>query len=175
MRHPIDFTAILECLARHQVELVVIGGTAAALQGAPVVTYDLDIVHRRTEANVARLVAALGEIDAYYREHPDWRPTPDVKLLMGRGHHLLLTTRGAVDVLGVVTEGRDYEALAPHAEMIELSDELQVPVLSLEMLVTLKSELARDKDKMVLPILRATLEERRRAEGPKTEIGEGES
>lgn len=34
------------------VELIVVGGLAAVLHGAPVVTFDLDIVHRQTPENV---------------------------------------------------------------------------------------------------------------------------
>lgn len=34
---------ILRTLARHDVELIVVGGMAAALQGAPVNTLDIDI------------------------------------------------------------------------------------------------------------------------------------
>jgi hypothetical protein len=35
---------ILEALARHQVEHIVVGGVAAILEGAPISTFDLDIV-----------------------------------------------------------------------------------------------------------------------------------
>jgi hypothetical protein len=163
MRRALDPQTIFKTLQQHGVEFVVVGGVAAVLQGAPLVTSDLDIVHRRTEQNVARLVVALAQIDAYYREHPDRRPTPDPKFLMGRGHHLLLTTAGAMDVLGMVSGERDYEALLPHTEVMEAGDGIEVRVIELEMLITLKSEIMRDKDKMVLPLLMATLEERRRA------------
>jgi hypothetical protein len=38
-------------LVAHDVEFIVVGGVAAVLQGAPVVTFDLDILHRRTPEN----------------------------------------------------------------------------------------------------------------------------
>jgi len=41
------------------VETIVVGGVAAVLQGAPIATFDLDLVHRRSEENVARLQDAL--------------------------------------------------------------------------------------------------------------------
>lgn len=40
------------------------------LQGAPIVTIDLDIIHRRTPENVKRLVAPLTELDAVFRHAP---------------------------------------------------------------------------------------------------------
>lgn len=151
---------ILEILRRHDVEFIVVGGVAAVLQGAPVVTFDTDIVHSRAEANVERLLGALAELEAYYREHPDWKPTPEAKWLMGRGHHLLATTLGPLDVLCMLTAERDYEALVQHSEWIEIAEGVEVRALSLEMLIRLKEELHRDKDRAVLPVLRATLRER---------------
>ena len=62
-----DFLQILRVLVRHNVEFVIVGGVAAVLQGVPVTTADLDIVHRRSEANVARLLAALDVLAAHSR------------------------------------------------------------------------------------------------------------
>jgi hypothetical protein len=44
------------------VELIVVGMTARVLEGAPTTTLDVDIVHRRTRENVARLLSALAEL-----------------------------------------------------------------------------------------------------------------
>jgi hypothetical protein len=51
------FAEILRLLADHDVEFVVVGMTAGILHGAPVTTVDLDVVHRRSPENVARLPA----------------------------------------------------------------------------------------------------------------------
>lgn len=98
---------ILVILSRHEVEFIVVGGVAAVLLGAPLVTFDTDIVHARNPENIERLVGALAEVDAYYRQHPEKRWGPRPELLMGKGHHLFATTAGSVDVLCTVTEGRD--------------------------------------------------------------------
>lgn len=45
-----SFRAALDVLARHRVDFVVVGGVAAVLNGAPISTFDLDIVHARAEA-----------------------------------------------------------------------------------------------------------------------------
>jgi hypothetical protein len=39
-----DFPDILRALTLHEVEFILVGGVAAILQGAPVATFDLDIV-----------------------------------------------------------------------------------------------------------------------------------
>ncbi|MGH9447686.1 MAG: hypothetical protein ACRD3O_18445 [Terriglobia bacterium] len=47
-----DFLAILRVLAEDCVDFIVVGGISAVLQGAPIATFDLDVVHSRTEGNV---------------------------------------------------------------------------------------------------------------------------
>ena len=62
-----DFLAILRTLARHRVEYIVVGGVAAVLQGAPISTFDLDLVHSRQPGNIVRLLKALETLEARYR------------------------------------------------------------------------------------------------------------
>src|SRR5688572_15625296 len=45
---PARFAEILRALAAAEVEFIVVGMTAGILQGAPVTTMDVDVVHRRT-------------------------------------------------------------------------------------------------------------------------------
>jgi predicted nucleotidyltransferase len=156
-----DVNSVFECLVRHQVKFVVIGGVAAAFHGAMVMTLDLDLVHERTQENAERLTEAFRELGAYYREHEDWKPTPNVGLLMGRGHHLLQTTDGSIDVLGFVTGDREYPELVAESEEFTIAEGVVVRVVSLEMLIRLKEELGRERDLSVLPVLRAALDERR--------------
>jgi uncharacterized metal-binding protein len=60
------FGEILRLLATQEVEFIVVGMTAGILQGAPVTTLDLDVVHRRLPENVARLLRVLVGLDAVY-------------------------------------------------------------------------------------------------------------
>ncbi len=39
-----SFREILELLNKHEVEYIVVGGVAAVIQGAPVTTFDLDVL-----------------------------------------------------------------------------------------------------------------------------------
>jgi hypothetical protein len=42
-----DLPALLAVLCDSGVEFIIVGGVAAVLQGVPITTNDLDIVHRR--------------------------------------------------------------------------------------------------------------------------------
>ncbi len=61
---------ILLTLASHQVRFIAVGGIAAVLRGAPVYTRDVDIVYDFAEDNLDRLLAALHELDAVFRDDP---------------------------------------------------------------------------------------------------------
>jgi hypothetical protein len=43
-----DLTTLLERLLAADVEFVLVGGLAKVVQGAPLTTFDVDVVHRRT-------------------------------------------------------------------------------------------------------------------------------
>jgi len=68
MGAPPRFKDPLEILARHRVDLVVVGSIAAVLNGAPIATFDLDVVHSRSQENLDRLAAALTDTEARYRD-----------------------------------------------------------------------------------------------------------
>src|SRR5262245_52561481 len=61
---------IVRRLTDANVEFVVVGGVSAVLQGAGVVTLDLDLCYRRTEENIARLVGALAPLKPRPRGFP---------------------------------------------------------------------------------------------------------
>lgn len=164
----IDFITIIQSLVEHEVDCIVVGGVSAVLQGAPIDTFDLDVVHSRSPENLDRLLAALLELDAYYRGQGSRRLAPKIEFLASPGHQLLMTRAGPLDVLGTVGVGgheRDYDDLLPHAQMVEVMIGMRVCVLDLATVIELKEELGRDKDRAVLPVLRRTLEERQRISG----------
>jgi hypothetical protein len=61
---------LLARLAASGTEFVLVGALAAVAQGAPLTTFDIDVVHRRDAANVDRLLAFLASVDARYRGPP---------------------------------------------------------------------------------------------------------
>ena len=51
---------MIHVLCEEGVEFIFVGGVAAALQGAPILTEDVDILYRIEEANIGRLERANG-------------------------------------------------------------------------------------------------------------------
>lgn len=152
----VDFERLLRELTEGGVEFVVVGGVSAFLQGAPVVTFDLDIVHRRTADNIARLQEVLGRLGARYRTVAARDRAPGLSHLESAGHQLLITGAGPLDVLGSIGKGEVYEDLLPKSVEVELGN-LKVRILRLEEVIRIKEELGFPKDLAVLEILRATL------------------
>ena len=155
------FAETLRLLARNEVEFVVVGMTAGVLQGAPVTTLDLDVVHRRTPENVRRLLRVLDELEAVYR-HDSRGLRPKESHLASAEHQLLSTKNGDLDCLGVIDDGRSYEDLQADTLKLELGGGFTIQVLSLAELLAMKERSGRPKDLAVLPVLRATLDETRR-------------
>jgi hypothetical protein len=85
---------ILLRLADAGVEAIVVGMAAAVIQGAPTMTWDLDVVHHRTRDNVERLLSVLNDIDALARGDSR-RLRPNASHLLGPGHILLETAAKA--------------------------------------------------------------------------------
>lgn len=161
-----SLATLLEKLASSDVELIVVGLLAAVAQGAPVTTHDVDIVHRRTPENVARLVDLLvNTLDARYRERSERVLRPTAEILAGPGHSLLMTSLGPLDVLGAIEGGRDYEALLPLSRRIEIAGH-PIHILGLETIIELKRGSTRVKDQLVLPVLEETLRRAGPAGGP---------
>jgi len=153
-----DLEGILTRLAQHDVEFLVVGMLAGVLQGAPLTTADLDIVHRRTEDNVSRLLAVLEELDAFARGDRR-RIRPSASHLLGSGQILLETRLGHLDCLCTIDGSRGYDELLPHSLPLELGGGLRARVLELGELLEIKRRAGRPKDLAVIPYLEATLDE----------------
>jgi hypothetical protein len=148
------------------VEFVVVGGEAAVLQGAMIFTQDLDIVHRRTAENVARLLPWLLAHDAYSRaDLANRRLRPKEDALLGHGHVLLQTDLGKLDVLCELSEGEGYEQILADTVLVEAGG-APLRVLGLARLIAVKGRAGRPKDRAALPVLIATLDQQRKAKGP---------
>jgi len=152
----IDLSALLEGLIKANVEFILVGGLAAVVQGAPLTTMDVDIVHCRSSENVQRLLAFLKLIHAIHRRPDNRIIEPRASHLSGTGHSLFKTQFGPLDVLGVIEEGNGYEELLEHSVEIEFRGHT-LRVLDLKKLVELKRTSKHPKDKQCLPVLEETL------------------
>ena len=101
-------------LSRISAKFILVGGLAAVVQGAPVTTMDVDIVHNRSSENITKLFAFLKSVYATYRRLDDNVIKPKKNELSGMGHALFTTCFGALDVLAVIEEGKTYEDLFKH-------------------------------------------------------------
>jgi hypothetical protein len=151
-----DLTTLLERLSASGTDFVLVGGLAAVAQGAPITTFDVDIVHCRTPENVDRLLSFLAVVAARYRGRPGPPVPPDRAALLGPGHSLFMTDLGPLDVLGAIEGGLAYQDLMAESVSVELSGHT-VRVLSLETILRLKRASTHVKDKLVVPILEATI------------------
>jgi hypothetical protein len=157
-----QYHEILIRLADAGVEAIVVGMAAAVIQGVPTMTWDLDIVHRRTPENVERLLRVLADIDAVARGDAR-RLRAGASHLMGPGHILLSTTFGDFDCLGAIDGARGYDELLARSREIEL-DGRPMRVLALEELVSIKRRAGRPKDLAGIPYIESTLAELARRE-----------
>ena len=157
-----DFLFILRALSDADVEFILVGGLSATLNGAPVQSYDVDVVHSRDDANISRLMPVLESLDAIFRIQPHRRLKPDVTHLSGPGHLNLITHYGPLDLLGAIGHDLTYQDLLPDSSEMDIGEGVRIRVLNLEKLIAIKEELGGEKDRAMLPILRRTLEEKRK-------------
>jgi hypothetical protein len=159
-----DPVAALGVLVDHGVEFVVVGGIAARLRGAPLLTQDIDITPSTDRDNLDRLAIALRELDARLRTapEPDGVAFPfDGGLLAAASVWALVTRFGDLDLVIAPAGTGGYDDLVRHSDSLTVSTEpmLRVNVASLSDVIRSKEAAGREKDRAALPLLRRTLEE----------------
>lgn len=152
----VKFLGLLRALLGHQVDFIVVGGVAALLEGAPILTLDLDVLVDQTPENLVSVLSALRELKARYRDPAGRHIEPDAEKLATMRLHLLETDLGALDVLSTIGGGLLYRDLLARTVLYRL-EEAQVRVLDLAAVIETKEHADRDKDRAVLPVLRQTL------------------
>jgi hypothetical protein len=156
-----DFPALLAALSKSEVEFIIVGGLAGAAHGLARVTFDLDIVYRRSVENMSRLVSAVESLNPYPRGAPPGLPFKwDTKTLRAGLNFTLTTNLGQLDLLGEITLGGNYEALLPYTEELDLYG-AKHRCLNLKRLIEVKVAAGRPKDFEMISQLRALLITRR--------------
>ncbi len=155
MRAEFEPHRILAVLVAYGVDHVVIGGTAANLQGSPLPTEDVDVVPLAEPGNLGRLSNALRALDARIR-NGDEEPLPfaqDATGLAGSVFWNLTTMYGDLDLSFRPSGTQGYPDLRRDAIEVTLRG---TPVLlaSLADIVRSKEAAGRDKDRRELPVLR---------------------
>lgn len=148
----------LQLLGQHEVECVIIGGVAASLHGASLLTRDLDVCYARNPENLKRLASALQSVNAKLRNAP-----PDIPFILDdetlrRGLNFTFATDvGSLDLLGEVRGVGYYDDMILEAIAYELFG-YSFPVIDIEKLIVAKRTAGRGKDLAVLPELEAIRE-----------------
>jgi len=160
-----DFKAAVRALADVGVEFILVGGVAATVHGSARLTGDIDVVYRRSNENIHRLVTALSVHHPYLRGAPPGLPFRWDEATIQRGLNFTLTTDiGDFDVLGEIVSGGSYETLLPNTVTISLYG-VECRCVTLDTLIRVKRAAGRPKDLEAVAELEALLEERRRLEG----------
>jgi predicted nucleotidyltransferase len=146
---PLDIGGLLAVLARHGVDYVVIGGVATQVHGHRRTTMDVDLMPGPDSENLARLGAALDEVEARPVE-ADFDlaevPVSDPKrLAVAAIGPPLLTRHGQVHILKEPKGGRAFEQLRKAALMVELNG-VEVAIVSLDDLIRMKRAAGRPHD-----------------------------
>jgi len=153
-----ELDTLLEEVCASGLEFIVVGGAAALLHGAPITTQDVDIVHRTSTQNVDRLEILLSRLQARVRDPAGRHLVPSRSAMEGTGQINLLTKCGPLDLLCRLHDGRGYDELLPHTELMT-DGSMMLRVIDLPTLISIKASTGRARDRMVVPILRALLEE----------------
>lgn len=156
-----DPVRILDVLARHGVDFVVIGGFAAELYRAPIPgTQDIDVTPNTSMPNLARLSTALDDLGARVRSHavPEGLPFSHDAASLGRTSVWNLTTPAGEFDISFYPSGTDgYDDLAANAVMVEVGGH-NVAVAALADVVRSKEAAGRPKDLNTLATLRQWVE-----------------
>lgn len=154
---PNDFLGLLRALTASELNFIVIGGVAAVMHGASTATQDLDVLMPFEIANCARLLQAVLPL------HPRLSHTPERRSLNLSASELasfknlyLSTDLGRLDILSSLISMPDLDSVMESASTMDVEG-IQVRVISLSMLIQVKSALGRPKDKQVEMELRAIM------------------
>jgi hypothetical protein len=158
-----DFAALIPLLVANDVEFIIVGGAAATAHGSARLTLDLDVVYSRDNVNLERIVRALAPSQPYLRGTPPGLPFEwSVETLKKGLNFTLITTLGALDLLGEIVGGGGYDELKPETIKIEVAG-AECMCLSLQRLIEVKRAAGRPKDLEAIAELEQILEEARQA------------
>jgi predicted nucleotidyltransferase len=157
-----DPERILRTLAKRGVRYVLVGATAARLQGFPRVTADADITPAGDEDNLKRLAAALRDLRArvFTESVPEGLEfSCDAETLGRGGLWNLVTDAGRLDLIFKPSGTEGYEDLLRSAVTFEVFG-TEIRAASLEDILRSKLASKRPQDRQDVMILKEMLKRR---------------
>jgi hypothetical protein len=158
----LDAEGILAVLADNGVRYVIVGGFAGVVYGSPYVTFDIDIVPDVAEGNLKRLSDALRALGAriWTQSEPQGLPFDhDARSLADANVWNLVTDHGRLDISFVPSGTYGYDDVARDAVHLTILG-VTADVASLADVIRSKEAAGREKDRLMLPVLRQILQER---------------
>ena len=140
---------IARLLAKHRLEAVLIGNAAAALQGSPVTTVDLDFMFRKTGPNLRKLKHLADDLDAVVMR--PFYPSSEMYRVVRDRDALQLDFMAKIDGI------RSFASLRARALPVKFG-RFELLVASLPDIIRSKKAAGRPQDRALLPILRKTLD-----------------
>jgi hypothetical protein len=131
-------------------EAVLIGNAAAALQGAPVSTVDFDFFFRKTPRNLDKLKTLARKLNATVLR--PYYPASNLYRVMREDDGL------QIDFMATIHGIRSFEGVRDRATMMAFEG-VPIQVASLADIVRSKRAAGRPRDRAVLEILEKALEE----------------
>jgi hypothetical protein len=144
---------VTRLLEKHRLEAVLIGNAAAALQGSPVTTVDLDFMFRKTALSLRKLKRLADDLEAVVMR--PFYPASELYRVMRDRDSLQLDFMARVDGI------RSFAALRARALPVSFG-EATLLVASLPDIIRSKKAANRPQDRAILPILRRTLSEQQK-------------
>jgi len=155
-----DYEKLIPLLVENEIEFIIVGGAAATAHGSARLTLDLEIVYQRNEQNLGKIIRTLEPTKPYLRGAPSGLPFNwSVETLRNGLNFTLITSLGALDLLGEIVGGGTYEQLKPHSIKLQVCG-VECLCLSLEHLIKVKRAAGRPKDLEAIAELEQILAER---------------
>lgn len=142
---PLDAERILQALAEHAVDYVLVGGLAVQTHGQVRTTVDVDVFPRPDPANLARLADALNALGARVQNPASEGVRIDAAMLPRATLWQFATRHGAIDVLHDAPGAPPYDELRVRALEIRLG-ELRLAVAGRDDLIAMKRASGRPVD-----------------------------
>jgi hypothetical protein len=130
-------------LQKQGVEFMIVGAAAAALQGAPIVTQDIDLWFK--DLNDPGIKKALARVGGAF--------VPNI------GHHPPTLAGDAVELFDIVLTMHGLESFASekaHSKVVDLG-RISVRILDLDRIIRSKEAAGRPKDALTIPVLKDAL------------------
>ncbi len=158
MSEPAEFDAreLFRGLERHEVEYVTIGGIAIQAYGGQRLTQDLDVAIGASTENLARLAAALLDLDARILGPAGQRSrsVPTAALLGSSDQWHLITPHGPLDIVTLPAHLGSFADMRARAHEVRLG-ELSIPIAHRDDLMRMKRAAGRPQDLADIRLLEA--------------------